>query len=321
MAMSTNQAAQRAVPKNDAMATASAVIAARPDGLPAESAPRWLVEFVLDHTRVQTNVCSLQDHRVGYRLAPRRIPDHNLIYVLEHHAVWVLEDTPYELAPGHLLIVPPRMWHHGYSTEKSVTIFSVHLEMTLPGGQDVFDMLSFPRMQQVLPASSLDGYLTGAANEFHRSSENERLLMLPNWGRMIGLELIIDNHRRGWLQHRVTDPLVAEILEELRRRADRPVRLGDLARWSGYSPQHINRVFRKVLGVTPLQHHLRLRMDRAAETLLDNPNTRIATVARLLGFADPFHFSRLFRKVHGRSPTQFLAAARSCDCPRRAFPP
>jgi AraC-like DNA-binding protein len=36
-------------------------------------------------------------------------------------------------------------------------------------------------------------------------------------------------------------------------------------------------------------------------------------VAQRLGFADPFHFSRAFKSVHGVAPRALLALARTAD--------
>jgi len=43
-----------------------------------------------------------------------------------------------------------------------------------------------------------------------------------------------------------------KLLDELTRRIDRPTTLDDLAAFAGYSGQHLNRVFNRSLGITPL---------------------------------------------------------------------
>jgi AraC-like DNA-binding protein len=50
-------------------------------------------------------------------------------------------------------------------------------------------------------------------------------------------------------------------------------------------------------------------MNRAADLLL-NSGKLVKQVAEELRFADAYHFSRAFKKVHGLSPVQFLRGGR-----------
>ena len=52
-----------------------------------------------------------------------------------------------------------------------------------------------------------------------------------------------------------------------------------------------------------------LRMDRAKQLLLAG-ELSVAQVADAVGFADPYHFSRVFRQHEGMPPTEYRAQAR-----------
>ena len=72
---------------------------------------------------------------------------------------------------------------------------------------------------------------------------------------------------------------------------------------------HVNnaylcRLFRRYDNQSPYQYLLRLKMNHAAE-LLKKPDALIKQVAEECGFADPFHFSRVFTTVFGLPPTAF----------------
>ena len=54
----------------------------------------------------------------------------------------------------------------------------------------------------------------------------------------------------------------------------------------------------------PTLHLLRQKMSHAASRLLQKGAT-VQQVADEMGFGDPFHFSRVFRKVMGLAPGQF----------------
>lgn len=64
------------------------------------------------------------------------------------------------------------------------------------------------------------------------------------------------------------------------------------------------RSFRKLTGSTPLQYILSIRMSNA-RTLLEHTQYNVTEVAALVGFEDPLHFSHLFKKHTGISPSEY----------------
>src|SRR5207248_6335302 len=100
------------------------------------------------------------------------------------------------------------------------------------------------------------------------------------------------------------------MLEDLDRRIGETVSLEALAKRAGFSPQHLNRLFQRTLGVTPLQYLSRLRMERAAAMLRDG-RLNVRAIGKAVGFDDPYYFSRQFSEHHGMSPAQYREAQRN----------
>lgn len=78
--------------------------------------------------------------------------------------------------------------------------------------------------------------------------------------------------------------------------------LSDLAKRTGYSSEYLCRIFKKYHGESPYQVLLHRKMS-AAWLLLRDGQLRVGAVARELGYEDPLHFSRTFKKVMGSSPS------------------
>jgi len=276
----------------------------------SQSVTPAFLDFVLRQTRVKTNVCSRPQTENGYLLPSRTVPDYNFIWIERGRVVWVVEEAPRELGVGDLIIVPPGVVHHAHSITRRVTLGSIHVEAMLPGGQPVFELLVPPRVRSVKPASRLGQYLRAALSEWDRDDYAQTMLALASWATLVTLELLRYDAARGTLRQRAIDPLIAEMLDELNRRLDKPTNLDDLAQWSGFSAQHLNRVFRRELGITPLQYLAKMRMERAATILVDGRWT-VRAVAAKCGFDDPYYFSRLFKQHFGRSPAEYRRAAGS----------
>ncbi len=76
-----------------------------------------------------------------------------------------------------------------------------------------------------------------------------------------------------------------------------------LGRVARFSPNHLNKLFKKYYGITLYAYVIRCRMLKAAD-LLRNSDKRIKQVAEEVGYDDPLYFSRAFNKYHGFWPTE-----------------
>jgi AraC family transcriptional regulator len=97
--------------------------------------------------------------------------------------------------------------------------------------------------------------------------------------------------------------------EWLEAHAGEDVGLADAARVAGVSPFHFLRLFSGVLGLTPHQHLVRVRLRRAARLLAEGA-APITDIAYDVGFGDLSNFVRTFRRAAGVSPRGFRRAAR-----------
>ena len=83
--------------------------------------------------------------------------------------------------------------------------------------------------------------------------------------------------------------------------AERLVTLEDIAEAVGLDTSSVCRLFRRFQGTSPYQYLLRRKMNLAAEYLVETGGL-VKEAALRVGFADPYHFSRCFKAVHGVPP-------------------
>ncbi|HEX6675541.1 MAG TPA: helix-turn-helix transcriptional regulator [Actinomycetes bacterium] len=108
-------------------------------------------------------------------------------------------------------------------------------------------------------------------------------------------------------------PHLEPLLEYVRRAwsppaPTRPLPLAELAAGACVSAGYLSRLFRQHYGVGPVAAFELLRLARAA-TLLARSNLSVAAVARDCGFANPYHFSRRFRRAYNQPPGRYRRAA------------
>ena len=92
--------------------------------------------------------------------------------------------------------------------------------------------------------------------------------------------------------------------EAMRRDPAGRIPTAQLARALSCSEDHAIRVFRRQMGCSPREYHMRARLDEARALLIGSSLT-IGEIARELGYADIYFFSRHFRARQGLSPRQY----------------
>lgn len=89
-----------------------------------------------------------------------------------------------------------------------------------------------------------------------------------------------------------------------------PMDLALVADAFGVSREHLSRTAKKLLGHTLHDYWLALRV-AWAQRLLREPELSVAEIARRVGFDDPFHFSKAFKRVVGVSPAIWRKQAKA----------
>jgi len=80
--------------------------------------------------------------------------------------------------------------------------------------------------------------------------------------------------------------------------------LDTLAEVAGLNLYHFARGFRQSTGLSPHQHVLRRRIERAKEFLRSSHLSVLEASART-GFVDQSHFSKVFRRIVGVAPSKY----------------
>jgi AraC-like DNA-binding protein len=83
--------------------------------------------------------------------------------------------------------------------------------------------------------------------------------------------------------------------------------LAEIAGELRVSPVYLTQLFQQVEGLPLYQYQLRLRLARALDLLARHDD--LTTLALDLGFSSHSHFSAAFRRLYGRSPSEFRQSA------------
>ncbi len=246
------------------------------------------------------------DHVLGHYVArPHGVKEHVLIMCLAGEGRVKIEHHSYHLGRGHGIVLPPRRSHlYAADPKNPWSLFWFHftgrragdyVASLSPAGtgprfwvQDVDQIAdAFEECYRHVLGGYLDAELFGLSTAF---------------ARLFGLCRTLQ--RSPSLRRRQTEDRVLKVLKMMRENLRRTLSLDEMARHGGLSVPHFSAMFRKQMNCSPLEFHIRLRMERAC-ALLESTEHTAAEIAYGLGYEDPLYFSRLFRQKIGQSPTAY----------------
>ena len=93
------------------------------------------------------------------------------------------------------------------------------------------------------------------------------------------------------------------VLKYIEDTLDQPIKLRALAAVAAISVRHFERAFRQSTGVSPHAYVMERRILRARDLLINHPELPIEQITLRLGFSSSSHFSSVFRRRTGITPT------------------
>ena len=242
--------------------------------------------------------------RRGAAWGERVIPDLELVLVVEGRFSYEPRGSaPAALLPGDVLLIPPREPHTLRRLDAPVhAVFScIHVEL-VPGacwGAGEYRFRPAPRRVTHVQGDAAIHDLFRRCSDVFSGYAHSRGDLLECIVKELWLRLA---EYWGGSQGGRPSGRVRAMEAHLRAHLAEPVSRQVLAREFSVTPEHVNALFRRHLGVTPTQFVHRERVHWAYRLLRDE-GMSVKEAAARVGFEDPLYFSRVFRRVMLRAPS------------------
>lgn len=233
----------------------------------------------------------------------RRAPDDNLLICRAGRGWLECAGERVEVGGGDLLVLPKGREHaYGADSQRPWSIYWVHFEGGL--AEDFLRPLgSAPRLRLGMQPRLLAEF--DALLALRRQG-----LSLPHFIHAAHLlqglltSLAVRPARASLKSGRVLDIDAVQAL--MRAHLHDSLNLDELAAQFKLSRFHFAKTYRALTGQAPIQDFIQMKMAHACR-LLDEGALEVRQIAEQLGYADPYYFSRLFRKVVGMAPSHYRA--------------
>lgn len=240
----------------------------------------------------------------------RQIPDHELVLITKGQGTSVIAGEQCSLHKGTLLYFHPGLSHSMMSDPNNpLNFYAVHfsyVSLLYQHGtweiNDVSDIL-FPFHQlQMKKLNVMQTLFLNINQSFHnyldlRHSLTDHLLA------SLYYQIVNDQHRIP--SNYSTIHAMEESIRYIHDHMHLAISVQTLAMRANLSPDYFTKCFKEYLGMTPSQYIMQSKVEKAKNMMLNESST-IHAIADALGFCDPFHFSKTFKRLEGISPSLFM---------------
>ncbi|EJJ0922449.1 AraC family transcriptional regulator [Enterococcus faecalis] len=233
--------------------------------------------------------------------------------LLEGESEYIVQGQQYHATTGTVFLFNPRTEHGEqqkagtYSHQLHIGISNLYLEGL---ARNVF-----PNKSALLDLSHLHGaFLEKAWQIVHELNHQEVESALQIKALVIELlvyilrSLAVDQENKIETRLSKTEKrkrnLVNHTIYYLETHHDEEITLEQLAEMLYVTPTYLSKTFKAATGVGPINYLIQIRLNHAKE-LLKNDSLSVKEVAKTVGYEDAYHFSKLFKKYYGKSPSQF----------------
>jgi AraC-like DNA-binding protein len=242
-----------------------------------------------------------------YRVARNSFKYHCIEYVAAGQGELAVSDKRFPLRPGAVFYYSPKIRHEittdpgkplvKHFVDFCGTRFTRLLRQHPLARHEPSYFNSTPRIQDIFENLQQNGRNTGAHSQAVCACLLELLIL------QTGQQALSQGDAESSTQntYRQCRDLIEQRFLALHN-------LGDVADACRIDAPYLCRLFQRYGSESPYQMLLRLKM-RHATDLLNCSTTLIKQIAKTVGFADPYHFSRVFKKIYGVSPQSFLQSA------------
>lgn len=238
----------------------------------------------------------------------------SLFYILSGNCTYLINDELYPVRKGDIIVCNPGVMH-GKTTnlgedvlEFQVGFSNIHLD-GLPK-----DFLIPPDVNPVIRMSKHEQDFIKCCSDILAEQEKHEA------GTRIMIKVLAMKLLVTFLQGTVSDiseesegtfnfesyekvSIVNTIVSHINENYMKNISLNKISRNTFLSPVYISKIFREETGESPINYLIKVRLAKASDLLKDS-SMSIKGVSKSVGYDDAYHFSKLFKKYYGVSPSE-----------------
>lgn len=254
-------------------------------------------ETICDISLVSCGHIFAKPGREIYR--PNGRQDWLLFYIAKESETFYIDGIKTGRSGSFILFSPGEKQHHIYSGSKTAEFYYIHFnchrlpeDITL----ETSKLYDLPLNRKVCDVFEEIIDETLRKQPFYEKLCIYKLLYILT---LLDRGILCDNH-----PDKKNFERIAIAVQHMNLHYDSNFTLGDYANLCSMSKYHFLRVFEKIVGITPLNYRNNIRLEHAADLLLEKQLT-VEEIYESLGYSSTSYFSSAFKQKYGLSPKQY----------------
>jgi AraC-like DNA-binding protein len=237
----------------------------------------------------------------------------SIIYTLSGSSVYTINDIPYKVKKGDLLVLNPGIVH-GKILNSGTEVVEFH------AGFENFHLKGLSKNHLILDSTTPiitsskyeQEFLKCCNDILSEQSRNEPGSEL--FLKALGMKLLVillratneykTSREKGVINFDTYDKsaIVNTITEFINENYMKELSLDIISQNMYLSPAYISKIFKEETGESPINYLIKVRLSKA-EDYLKKGEITIKEIAHAVGYEDAYHFSKLFKKYYGYPPS------------------
>ena len=233
----------------------------------------------------------------------RMLDEYQINYITNGSGIFETRNENYRIQPGTILILFPNVWHR-YKPDLKIGWNEHFIGFNGNFAQHIFKHELLSKNNPVLKIGFQDNLLQEFMNVISLIDDEKPGYQQIATGKLLSIfGSVISIIKNNEFASKDIEKKIRKANLYMRDNLNRNINMEELALSQGISYSTFRRMYKKYMGMSPNQYHLRLRIQKSKEMILYSKKS-IKLIAYELGFESIHYFSRLYKNKEGISPSE-----------------
>lgn len=230
---------------------------------------------------------------------PNGRSDYLLFYIAKGKELFYLKNETVAAAGSFIFFRPYERQEHIYTENETGEFYYVHFN-----APEDFDLLGFESstVYDTKPSTKVRDIFEEIISELQAKQPAYELFCTSKLFTLFSV--LARNTKKESSSNGVYFDKISFVIQKMNKEYQADYSLEDYANMCNLSKYHFLRIFKDIVGVSPIEYRNTIRFEHIKEQLKDT-DTPINEIAEKAGFASPSYFCIAFKKKIGVSPNQY----------------
>jgi len=244
-----------------------------------------------------------------------------MVYIKKGHAVFEISDKPANIGPNDIVIIKPNQSHRLLIKSKEGCEFIVLSFRFVSQSSNEFSEVPLEDFLNFVSSKESGSFISLKVSQKNEIITILNRLIKERGNNDIGsdfldhllvMELFVYISRALKMEWETSikgkTPKIEELIKisvkYINNNFERDINIENIAKYVFLSQSYFTRIFKEVMGTSPINYLIKVRIERSKE-LMEDKSLKISDIAYSVGFSNQQRFNEMFKKYTGYTPLKY----------------